>query len=128
MYCKYCGSKLDDAAHFCPNCGSAAEPVAQPPYASPAQQPYTAQQPYAAPVQPSNTLAIIGFILSFFISIAGLICSIIGYRNAPQYGGNGRSLAIAGIVISAVSIAVEAFLIIYYFVILFGWGAAWAAL
>ena len=124
MFCKYCGAKLDESARFCPNCGSAAEPVAQQPYTAPysTQQPYSAQPPYAAPAQQTNTMAIVGFILSFFVSLAGLICSIFGYRNAPQYGGNGRSLAIAGIVISAVSIAAEVFLIIYYMVILFGMG------
>lgn len=62
--------------------------------------PQPAPQPVA---QGSNTLALVGFILSFFVPLAGLICSIIGLRRAPQYGGNRKGLAIAGIVISIVS-------------------------
>ncbi len=40
--------------------------------------------------------------LSFFVPIAGLICSILGIKRAPQYGGKGQGLAIAGLVISIV--------------------------
>ena len=37
----------------------------------------------------SNTIAIIGFILSFFIAIAGLICSIIGLVKSKELN-NGK--------------------------------------
>lgn len=57
-------------------------------------------------VQPSsqnNGLAIAGFVCSFFpgICIAGLVMSIIGLSKAKEMNGNGKGLAIAGIVISS---------------------------
>ena len=47
----------------------------------------------------TNILAIVGFILSFFISIPGLICSILGLVKLKEYN-NGKGLSIAGIIIS----------------------------
>lgn len=85
MFCKNCGSSIDDNAAVCPHCGVVAN-----------------SEKLASTSGKTNVLAIVGFILSFFIAIAGLICSIIGYRNAPQYNGNGKGLALAGIIISAV--------------------------
>jgi hypothetical protein len=75
----------------------------QPPYG---QQPY-GQQPYGQPpyVQPKmNTLALVGFILSFFISLVGLILSIIGLNQINGANGTqtGKGLAIAGIIIGAI--------------------------
>lgn len=49
----------------------------------------------------TNTIAIVGFILSFFVALAGLICSIIGYQNAKK-GAPYKGLSVAGIIISAV--------------------------
>lgn len=92
MYCKNCGSNLDDRAVVCPNCGVP-----------------TGVQPPEQTTE-SNTIATVGFILSFFVAIAGLICSIIGYRNASKLNGDGKGFALAGIIISSVSM-VLAFII-----------------
>ncbi len=74
----------------------------QPPYG---QQPY-GQQPYGQPyVQPKmNTLALVGFICSFFISLVGLVLCIIGLNQINSANGaqTGKGLAIAGIVIGAI--------------------------
>jgi len=80
-----------------------------PPYEQ--QQPY-GQQPYGQPpygqpgyTQPKmNTLALVGFILSFFISVVGLILSIIGLIQINGANGmqKGKGLAIAGIIIGAI--------------------------
>ena len=85
MYCRNCGSNLDDRAVVCPHCGVP-----------------TGVQPPEQTTE-SNTIATVGFILSFFVAIAGLICSIIGYRNASKLNGNGKGFALAGIIISSVS-------------------------
>jgi len=53
------------------------------------------------PVPQKNTIALVGFIFSFFIPIVGFICSIIGLNKASQVGGAGKGFAIAGICISA---------------------------
>ena len=70
------------------------------------------RQPAQAPAQPesatpsgsSNTIAIVGFILSFIFSLLGLIFSIIGLKKSKQLGGAGKGLAVAGIVISSLGI------------------------
>ena len=65
------------------------------------------QGPYVPPQPQSNGMAIAGFVLSFFFSLLGLIFSIIGFNRSKQMGGKNRGLAIAGIVISAVSLFFE---------------------
>ncbi len=84
MFCKNCGSQIDDRAVICPHCGV----------------PQTVQK------AESNVLAIVGFVLSFFIAIAGLICSILGLKKAKELGGTGNGLAVAGIAISACTLAI----------------------
>ena len=53
-----------------------------------------------------NGLAIAGFILSFFISLVGLILSVIALNQINKSGGTqkGKGLALAGIIISALGI------------------------
>lgn len=50
-----------------------------------------------------NSMAIAGFVCSFFIAILGLIFSILGLVKINQTKEKGRGLAIAGIVISVLS-------------------------
>ncbi len=88
MYCKFCGKEIADEAVMCPHCGSMLTARPTPP-------------PAAAE---SNWMAIVGFILSFFIPIAGLVLSIFGKNRAREMGGTGETLAKAGIVISAILI------------------------
>ncbi len=83
MYCKNCGKEIDDRAEVCIYCGCGT------------RQAQTTKDE-------TNTLAIIGFIFSFLFAVVGLICSILGYRKAAELNGNGKGLAMAGIIISAV--------------------------
>ena len=83
----------------------------QPPYG---QQPY-GQQPYGQspygqpggypPPAKTNGLAIAGFVLSFLVSLVGLILSIIALTQINGSNGTqkGKGLAIAGIIIGALS-------------------------
>ncbi len=89
MFCKNCGKEIDDSAVVCPNCGVATENMAKNTTPVPAQK---------------NTIAVVGFVLSFFTSLIGLIVSIVGLVNAkkPEYNGDGKSFAIAGIIISSI--------------------------
>lgn len=83
MYCPKCGA---DIAHeqVCPYCGA------------------------RSASEETNSLAIVGFVLSFFISLAGLICSAIALKKAnTEYGGNGKGLATAGVVISTLALIAE---------------------
>jgi hypothetical protein len=54
-----------------------------------------------------NVLAIVGFILAFFINIAGLVVSIIALSQVKRTGERGRGLALAGIIISAISLVLS---------------------
>ena len=73
------------------------------------QQPYGQYPPppgygYGPPAAAgTNGMAIAGFVLAFFCSLLGLIFSIIGLNQAKQRNQGGQGLAIAGIVISIVS-------------------------
>ncbi len=98
MFCKNCGKEIDGNAVFCPHCGVAVRDLNQ-------VTPQTTE---------TNTLAIVGFILSFFIAIAGLVCSILGKKRADELNGNGREFAVAGIVISIVSLVSSIFFAIVY--------------
>ena len=102
MFCKNCGKEIDDRAVVCPNCGVQVGTV------TPAEE-------------KTNTLAIVGFVLSFFVAIAGLICSIIGLKRAPSLGGKGRGLATAGIVISIIELV---FVVIYIIIFIAMFSAA----
>lgn len=58
--------------------------------------------------QPSraNAFAILGFIFAFLISPLGLIFSIIGLSKAKKMGGKQKGLAVAGLIISIISILI----------------------
>ncbi len=83
-----------------------------PPNQPPPNQPppgygYPAAPPgygYPAPQTGTNGLAIASLVLAFFCSLAGLICGIIALNQIKQRPQGGQGLAIAGIVISALSI------------------------
>ncbi len=95
MFCKNCGKEIADNAVVCPFCGVQVAEIKR------------------NEAGKTCTLAIIGFVLSFLISIAGLICSIIARKKCREENLEGDGLALAGIIISSVSI-------IIYFVALIG--------
>ena len=92
MYCKNCGREISDNAFVCPNCGVRVEGV-------------SAQSSTSA-TKKTNTLAIVGFILAFLVPIAGLICSIIGKKQCVERNEGGAGLALAGLIISIVEMAI----------------------
>ncbi len=97
MYCSNCGKEIDDKAFVCPHCGVLTAPAQN------TQQGKT------------NVLAIVGFILAFFIPVAGLVCSILGKKKAKELGCEG--LATAGIVISVVELVIVLLAVILMFVV-----------
>lgn len=117
MYCPHCGKEHDEGISFCPYCGTKLGAAPEPEKteekdefykASPALAPAPAAQPTK-----KNAVALVGFILSFggfitfLLPVAGLICSIVGLVKSKQFGNSWRGFAIAGIIISAVSIVVS---------------------
>ncbi len=82
----------------------------QPPVQQVPVQPVNQQPVYQQPqTAKTNTFAIIGFVLSFFyyVSIAGLVFSIIGLKQCNKTQEKGKGLAIAGIVISSVLLCIN---------------------
>lgn len=51
MFCRQCGTRMEDTARFCPACGQQTDIGTQPVYAPPAPAPVQAQPVYAPPVQ-----------------------------------------------------------------------------
>lgn len=78
-------------------------PYGQPPYGQP---PYYQQKPG------TNGMAIASLICAFFCSPLGLIFGFIARNQIKQTGQGGDGLAIAGIVISGVSIAIGIIIVI----------------
>ena len=124
MFCRNCGSNIDDRAVICPHCGVPTNNMPQP-----------AQQPYGAPVQNKavNGFAIAGLVVSlmglfggnylFLIpSIVGLILSIVGMVKSKSYSLYG--LAIAALIVSIVTLIIWGIIWIAAFAIIingFGW-------
>ncbi len=133
MFCPNCGSKIDDDAKFCFKCGAninsatassgnpteSKTPISN--YAQPTPPPPPVQQPYMQNPQTANvyerpaaqhggddknSIALVGFILSFFCCIPAIVCSAIGLKNANNNGGVKRGFAKAGLIISIISTAV----------------------
>ena len=87
----------------------APDAVTTPPMAPPAPDANAASAPayaqpaaaYAQPaaVNPGRTLGIVGFILAFFVSPAGIIVSAIGLSKSRK-SGNKNGLALAGLILS----------------------------
>lgn len=103
----------------------AAQSFPQPPaYAAapPAPPVGTPGAPYAggpgAPQQaPTNTLAIVALIASFFVSIVGIICGHIALGQIKRTGERGRGLALAGTIIGYVSFGITVISVIFLIVV-----------
>jgi uncharacterized membrane protein len=84
--------------------------ASNPPSYQPAQ-PYQSgsAQGYGQPSQPqkTNLLAILSLVGAFVFSLAGLVLGIIALKQIKQTGEQGRGLALAGIIISSISIVIS---------------------
>jgi hypothetical protein len=87
-------------------------------YVSPQPAYPTGGQPaYLTPARPErwNALCIIGFILAFFIPIAGFVLSIIALIQINRTHERSKGLSIAGIIISAFRLILNIILIVVFF-------------
>lgn len=98
-----CGREVSDNAVWCPHCGVQLKEIRN-----------------SNGTSDENAIAVVGFVFSFLIALVGLVCSIIGYRKSVNEGAPYKGLALAGIVISIVSMALG-------FIIMVVYGVAFAA-
>ena len=114
-FCTQCGSALEEGSVVCPNCGnkirSAEENVVT---AEPVVNQNVSYDNNNGTVKNSNTFALVGFILSLVnilccgaFSIFGLVFSIIGLVESKKQDGNGKGMAIAGIIISSIFVVLS---------------------
>lgn len=113
MYCRYCGTALEDNAVVCSKCGATVTPPAAPygaqqPQPNP-QQPYQnpyynnsyGQQPYPQQQQEDRPSA--GFnVLSFFFPIVGLILFLVWKDQKPRCAHAIGKWALIGFIASAI--------------------------
>lgn len=120
MYCTKCGNQNDDNSSFCGICGvplvngnqnNSSYPNGNMnnqynqninPYYNQPQNGYYNQAPNNA--SKINSMALAGFIVSFFFGFLGLIFSLIGFHQTRVKGERGKGFAIAGIVIGCISV------------------------
>ena len=70
-------------------------------------------------VQLTNTMALVGFVMSFFHPTMGLIFSIIGLCQIKNTNEPGKGFALAGIIISAVMLLLVILLYVFIFMMAF---------
>ncbi len=90
---------ISDYADVCPNCGVKTE---------------SAIADNTSAAKKTNVLAIVGFVLSFLVPLAGLICSIVARKQCTERNEGGAGLALAGLIISIVEMCI----ILLYIIIL----------
>ncbi len=123
MFCNNCGAECSPQSTFCTNCGAAlaaAAPQPTPQTYTPPTAPYaTGAYPYNAPVSvPGKGFGIAGMVLGiislvFFClwyialpcAVVGIILSAVGLNKAKAAGAK-NSMAVAGIVCSAIAIGI----------------------
>lgn len=105
-YCKNCGAQLADDDDYCYFCGKPLEEEEQ------KEQPVFQDHSYYEDKtmynrETINMPATLGLVFSFISPIVGLIISIIGLNRSRRLNGLGRGKAIAGIIISIVSMVLS---------------------
>ena len=88
------------------------QPDAQPPYGQPPYaQPYGQQPVPQAPAPKTNILAIVSLVSAFFIGLVAIITGHIALSQIKRTGESGRGLALAGLIIGYVSVAMVAIIV-----------------
>ena len=106
-YCNQCGVHLKDSDMYCNICGGKCSSFNS-----------NNLNELLEVADKNNVAAIIGFIFSllsiFGFSLPGAILSAYGIANAKSCNGNGKGLAVAGLVISIISLLITMVVIYVY--------------
>ena len=117
-YCTNCGEKVEEYYNVCPRCGTS---LKNNKFVSEDNQ-YRRSNSYSSTSEinddkrkssegesSSDTFAIVGFILTFFIPIVGLIFSISGMKSTKNKG-----FAIAGVILNSIIVLFTVIIILFY--------------
>src|SRR5271163_3578003 len=120
--CPRCAASLQDSVAFCPSCGSSVGAYAAAPPLSPPSNPlnHGASTAYAvAPATSGKAIAslvcgILAYIIPFFLAIPAIVFGHIALSDIKKSAGRlkGQGLAIAGLVLGYLGIAVIPFILI----------------
>ena len=120
-YCEHCGSKIENTATFCPNCGAKFEvkEVVQP---TPVNNPQQNQSQMNTSGMPADNTTVAAFVCSLvgllfcctIVAIPGLVLSIISLvnMNNGKIDSSKKNLAIASIIISSIALLMSIFAIL----------------
>ena len=117
MFCRVCGKEINDEAVICPHCGCSVK-----------DEPTVSKSASGEKTGKSNVMSIVGFILSLVsllislfgtVATAGLVLSIIGLVQCNQKGERLKGLAIAGLIVSIVSLIYTVYVLIYGIALLY---------
>lgn len=117
MFCNNCGLDKKDYL-FCPSCGTGSAPRGGINPAPPQQQVVNYAPPPRSARQPTNGLAIASLVVSLTCcgGVLGIIFGHIALGQIKRTGEEGRGLALAGLIIGYVILA----LIVVYFFVVYG--------
>jgi type IV pilus assembly protein PilA len=120
--CPRCAASLQDSVAFCPSCGSSVGAYAAAPPLSPPSNPlnHGASTAYAvAPATSGKAIAslvcgVLAYIIPFFLAILAIVFGHIALSDIKRSAGRlkGQGLAIAGLVLGYLGIAVIPFILI----------------
>lgn len=107
--CRNCGRECDDSVVICPSCGTNFYVTIED------MKKQYEEENTAKVVQKKklNTICLIGFIMSFIISIVAIVLCIVGIIQSKAKNEKCAVLAIYGILISIVKIVMEIFLFVF---------------
>lgn len=117
-YCTNCGEKVEEYYNVCPRCGTS---LKNNKFVSEDNQ-YRRSNSYSSTSEinddkrkssegesSSDTFAIVGFVLTFFVPIVGLILSILGMKSTKNKG-----FAIAGVILNSIIVLFTVIIILFY--------------
>ena len=117
-YCTNCGEKVEEYYNVCPRCGTS---LKNNKFVSEDNQ-YRRSNSYSSTSNINNdkrkssegesssdTCAIVGFVLTFFVPIVGLILSILGMKSTINKG-----FAIAGVILNSIIVLFTVIIILFY--------------
>ncbi|MCL2756387.1 MAG: DUF4190 domain-containing protein [Firmicutes bacterium] len=116
MFCIKCGKNLKENDAFCGGCGDPQKNAANNNMGAGAAMGASVGNSFDRFEQENNTMAILGLVFAFVVNWLGLIFSIIGLQRAKEMNGKGRGMAMAGLIISIISIVLSIIWMILMFI------------